>query len=89
MRTNRVKELEVPIHVMAVVSEIIAENQLVHRLAGGDDEEELVFVDVEYDRTNEKHQEAMKEIEGYIGKFEEYEERGPRKAQRINEEENK
>lgn len=58
---------------MASVAEIINETSLNHELTGGDIDQELVFISIEYDKTNEQHMEAIREIEAMIEEYESYE----------------
>lgn len=73
MNTVRVKELEVPQDIMASVAEILNETKLKHELTGGDIDDELVFIAVEYDKAREEDTEAIREIEAMIQEYESYE----------------
>lgn len=73
MNTVRIKELKVPQDIMASVAEILKEENLKHELAGGDIDQELVFIAVEYDKTSEQEMETLKEIEQMIEEYRSYE----------------
>lgn len=73
MNSQRTKELKVPQDIMASVAEILDEASLKHELKGGDIDQELVFISIEYDKTNEQETEAIREIEAMIEEYKSYE----------------
>lgn len=63
MKTIKVKELEVSLEAMGDVAAIISENGITHTITGTDDDHEVVFIEVQFDK-DEK--EVIRELEEAI-----------------------
>lgn len=66
MKTIKVKELEVPVGAMPEVVDILMENDLENSLAGTDEDHEVIFLKVRYDKDDEDQRSAVHEIEDII-----------------------
>ena len=70
MKTNKVKEFEVPVDAMGDVAEIITVNELENTITGVDEDGEFVYVEVRYEKEAEDEQEAIHEIHDVIDNYE-------------------
>jgi hypothetical protein len=70
MKTIKVKEFEVPVGAMGDVAEIITDNELENTITGVDEEVEIVFVEVRYEKGSEEEQTAIHEIQDVIDNYE-------------------
>lgn len=70
MKTIKVKELEVPVGAMPEVVDILMENDLDNSLTGTDEDHELIFLEVSYDKDDEDQRSAVHEIEDIIADHE-------------------
>lgn len=66
MKTLRVKELEVPVGAMPEVVEVLIDNDLDNSLTGTDEDHELIYLEVSYDKDDEDQKAAVHEIEDII-----------------------
>lgn len=66
MKTLRVKELEVPVGAMPEVVEVLIDNDLDNSLTGTDEDHELIYLEVNYDKDDEDQKAAVHEIEDII-----------------------
>ncbi len=66
MKTLRVKELEVPVGAMPEVVDVLIDNDLDNSLTGADEEHELIYLEVSYDKDDEDQKAAVHEIEDII-----------------------
>lgn len=66
MKPIKVKDLEVPLEAMGDVALIISENGITHTITGTDDDHEVVFIEVQFDK-DEK--EVIREIEEAISDY--------------------
>lgn len=71
MKTIRVKEFEVPVGAMGDVAGIITDNELENTITGVDEDGEIVYVEVRYEKGVEEEQEAIHEIQDVIDNYEE------------------
>jgi hypothetical protein len=53
MKTIKVKELEVPVAVIAEVAEILGDNGIKNRILGVDDDLDNILIEIEYDKDDE------------------------------------
>lgn len=70
MKTIKVKELEVPVGAMPEVVDILMENDLDNSLTGTDEDHELIFLEVSYDKDDEDQRSVVHEIEDIIADHE-------------------
>lgn len=70
MKTIKVKEFEVPVGAMPEVVDILMENDLDNSLTGTDEDHELIFLEVSYDKDDEDQRSAVHEIEDIIADHE-------------------
>ena len=74
MKTIKVKELEVPIGIIAEVADLIATNDLENSITGTDEDQEIIFIEVSYDKDEEDQKAAIHEIEDAINDYDDEEE---------------
>lgn len=70
MKTIRVKEFEVPLEAMGEVAGIIADHELENKITGVDENGEIVFVQVRYEKGVEEEKEAIHAIQDVIDDYE-------------------
>lgn len=70
MKTIKVKELEVPVGAMPEVVDILMEKDLENSLTGTDEDHEVIFLEVSYDKDDEDQRDAVHEIEDIIADHE-------------------
>lgn len=63
MKKIVVKELEIPLEAMGDVASILSENEITNSITGTDEDHEIVFVEVEYEKDE---RDAIREIEDVI-----------------------
>jgi len=63
MKTIKVKELEVPVGAMPEVVDILIDNNLDNNLTGTDDDHDLIYLEVSYDKDDDDQKAAIPEIE--------------------------
>ena len=73
MKTIKVNDFEVPVGIIADVEDILNSNILINTITGKDKEHDFVFLEVSFDRDDEDHTAAYREIEDAIEAFEEEE----------------
>lgn len=66
MKTIKVKEFEVPIGIIGEVADLIASNDLENSITGTDEDQEIIFIEVSYDKDEEDQKAAIHEIEDAI-----------------------
>ena len=66
MKTIKVKELEVPIEVIAEVAELLTDNDITNTITGVDEDYEVLFMEVEYEKEDNK---VIHDIEDVIEDF--------------------
>lgn len=66
MKTLRVKELEIPVGAMPEVVDVLIDNDLDNSLTGTDEDHELIYLEVSYDKDDEDQKAAVHEIEDII-----------------------
>lgn len=74
MKTIKVKEFEVPVGAMGEVAGIITDNELENTITGVDEDGEIVFVEVRYEKGVEEEQAAIHEIQDAIDNYDDDEE---------------
>ena len=74
MKTIKVKEFEVPVGAMGEVAGIITDNELENTITGVDEDGEIVFLEVRYEKGVEEEQAAIHEIHDAIDNFDDEEE---------------
>ncbi len=74
MKTIKVKELEVPIGIIAEVADLIATNDLENSITGTDEDQKIIFIEVRYDKDEEDQKAAIHEIEDAINDYDDEEE---------------
>ncbi len=50
MKTIKVKEFEVPVCIIGEVADLIATNDLENCITGTDEDQEIIFIEVSYDK---------------------------------------
>ena len=53
MKTIKIKEFEVPVDIIAEVADLIASNDLKNSITGTDEDQEIVFIEVSYDKDDD------------------------------------
>ncbi|MFN8251084.1 MAG: hypothetical protein U0V75_04320 [Ferruginibacter sp.] len=66
MKTLRVKELEVPVGAMPEVVDVLIDNDLDNSLTGTDENHELIYLEVSYDKDDKDQKAAVHKIEDII-----------------------
>ena len=66
MKTIKVKELEVPIEVIAEVAELLTDNDITNTITGVDEDHEVLFMEVEYEKEDNQ---VIHDIEDVIEDF--------------------
>ena len=69
MKTIKIKELEVPVGIIAEVADIMVSNDLENRITGTDEDQEVIFVEVRYDKDEEEQRDAIHEIDDAISDY--------------------
>ena len=59
-----------PLDVIGEVAEILNSNELLNQITGADDEHEFIFVEVDFEKGNKTHTNALHEIDGAIDDYE-------------------
>ncbi len=70
MKTLRVVELEVPVGAMPEVVDILIDNEMDNSLTGTDDDHDLIYMEVSYDKDDADQKKAIHEIEDIIADYE-------------------
>jgi len=73
MKTIKVREFEVPVEIIGEVAELIASNDLENSITGTDENQEIIFIEVSYDKDEEDHKAAIHEIEDAINDYDDEE----------------
>ncbi len=73
MKTIKVREFEVPVEIMGEVAELIASNDLENSITGTDEDQEIIFIEVSYDKDEEDQKAAIHEIEDAINDYDDEE----------------
>ncbi|MEO6251730.1 MAG: hypothetical protein ABIO79_00370 [Ferruginibacter sp.] len=68
MKTIKVKELEVPIEVIAEVAELLTDNDITNTITGVDEDYEILFMEMEYEKEDNQ---VIHDIEDVIEDFNE------------------
>jgi len=69
MKTLRVVELEVPVGAMPEVVDIPIDNEMDNSLTGTDDDHDLIYMEVSYDKDDADQKKAIHEIEDLIADY--------------------
>ena len=69
MKTIKIKELEVPVGIIAEVADIMVSNDLENSITGSDEDQEIIFLEVRYDKDEEEQREAIHQIEDAINDY--------------------
>ena len=69
MKTIKVKEFEVPVDIIGEVADLIASNDLENSITGTDEHQEIIFLEVSYDKDEEDQKAAIHEIEDAINDY--------------------
>ena len=69
MKTIKIKELEVPVGIIAEVADIMVSNDLENSITGTNEDQEIIFLEVRYDKDEEEQREAMHQIEDVINDY--------------------
>ncbi|MBI2268785.1 MAG: hypothetical protein HYU69_00335 [Bacteroidetes bacterium] len=72
MKTLTVDEIEVPVDVIVEVSNLLNEHGITNELRGGNEEEETVTIQIQYDRKDVDEKEAVMQIEEMISDYHGY-----------------
>ncbi len=65
------KELEVPVGVIAEVAEILRDNIIKNRILGIDEDLDNILIEIEYDKDDEDERQTVHDIDGVISGYEE------------------
>lgn len=68
-KTIEVCQLDVPLDVMAEVANILGEHEIINCIQSGDEDEDTITIEVEYDRRDIEEKEAVEEIENIIDSY--------------------
>ena len=71
MKTIKVKELEVPVGVIAEVAEILGDNGIKNRILGVDEDLDNILIEIEYDKDDEDERQTVHDIDDVINDYEE------------------
>jgi predicted HAD superfamily phosphohydrolase YqeG len=71
MKTIKVKELEVPVAVIAEVAEILGDNGIKNRILGVDEDLDNILIEIEYDKDDEYERQTVHDIDDVINDYEE------------------
>jgi predicted HAD superfamily phosphohydrolase YqeG len=66
MKTIKVKELEVPVGVIAEVAEILGDNGIKNRILGVDEDLDNILIEIEYDKDDEDERQTVHDIDDMI-----------------------
>ena len=70
MKTIKIKKFEVPVDIIAEVTNLIASNDLKNSITDTNEDQEVVFIEVRYDKDEEDQRSAIHEIEDAISDHE-------------------
>lgn len=70
MRTVKIREFEIPVSEMPEVANILNESELANSITGTDDDQEIIFVEVSYDKDDEDERSAIHAIDDVIADHE-------------------
>jgi hypothetical protein len=70
MRTLKIREFEIPVSAMPEVANILSESELTNSITGTDDDQEIIFVEVSYDKDDEDERSAIHAIDDVIADHE-------------------
>lgn len=71
MQTLKVVELRVPVGAMLEVASLLQESNLDNTINGSDEEDDIILVEISYDKDDKEEREAFDEIESVVDKYEE------------------
>lgn len=74
MKTIKVKELEVPVGVIAEVAEILGDNGIKNRILGVDEYLDNILIEIEYDKDDEDERQTVHDIDDVINDYDDEEE---------------
>lgn len=84
-KTIAVSQIEIPLDVMTEAAGILSENEIVNRIIAGDEEENTVTVEVQFDSRDKEEREAVEQLEELIDSYHGY---GGEEEEENEEEEN-
>ena len=70
MKTIKIKKFEVPVDIIAELTNLIASNDLKNSITDTNEDQEVVFIKVSYDKDEEDQRSAIHEIEDAISDHE-------------------
>jgi hypothetical protein len=70
MKTIKVKDLEVPVGVIAEVAEILGDNGIKNRILGVDEDLDNILIEIEYDKDDEDERQTVHDIDDVINDYE-------------------
>jgi hypothetical protein len=70
MKTIKVREFEIPVNAMPEVANILSESELDNNITGTDEDHEIIFVNVSYDKDDEDERSAIHAIDDVIADHE-------------------
>jgi hypothetical protein len=73
MKTIKIKEFEVPVDVIAEVADILGASGLKNAITATDEEQSVVFIEVQYDKDDEDERQAVHAIDDVINDYDEEE----------------
>jgi hypothetical protein len=73
MKTIKVKELEVPVGVIAEVAEILGDNGIKNRILGVDEDLNNILIEIEYDKDDEDERQTVHDIDDVINEYDDEE----------------
>ena len=71
MQTLKVVELRVPVGAMLEVSSLLQESNLDNTINGSDEDDDIIFLEISYDKDDKKERKAFDEIESVVDNYEE------------------
>ena len=69
MKTIIVKELEVPVGVIAEVAEILGDTGIKNRILGVDEDLDNILIEIEYDKDDEDEKQTVHDIDDMISDY--------------------
>ncbi len=69
MKTIKVKELEVPIGLIAEVAEILGDNGIKNRILGVEEDLDNILIEIEYDKDDEDERQTVHDIDDVINDY--------------------
>ena len=73
MYTIKVEELRVPVGAMLQVDSLLEKSELTNTINGSDEDDDIILLEISYDKNDRKEREAFDAIESVVDNYEEKE----------------